>query len=71
MALPFEMPLAKPPEAPEVMVAAKALEEIHVTCDVKSWVVLSELVPVAVNWSVLLAPIEATVGVIAIETGWG
>jgi hypothetical protein len=69
--VPLEMPVATPPEGPEVIVAAPVLEEVHVTKDVTSSTVLSELVPVAVNCSVLLTSTEPTVGVIAIETGRG
>jgi hypothetical protein len=69
--VPFEMPVANPPEAPEVIVAAAVFEEPHITRDVTLSVVLSEFVPVAVNCSALLAPMEPTAGVIAIETGAG
>jgi hypothetical protein len=69
--LPLEIPLANPPEAPETIVAAAAFDEFQVTRDVKLLVVLSELVPVAVNCNVPLTPTEAMAGVIAIETGTG
>ncbi len=58
--VPALSPLAKPP----ALINAKfALEELQVTCDVRSCVLLSVKTPVAVNWTFPLIPTTVVTGV--------
>jgi hypothetical protein len=67
--VPIETLVAKP-SLPEALltVATAGIEELHVTEPVRSWVVASLYVPVAVNCCVVPSAIEGAVGVTAIET---
>jgi hypothetical protein len=51
-----------------LMVATPAVDDVHVTVAVKSWVVLSEKVPVAVNCRLVPSPMLEFVGVTAMDT---
>jgi len=61
---PAATPVARPPL---LTVAVGVLDEVQVTCEVISWVVESEYVPVAMNCWVLAAAMLAVAGVTAIE----
>jgi hypothetical protein len=67
--VPIETLVAKP-SLPEALltVATAGIEELHVTEPVRSWVVASLYVPVAVNCCVVPSAIEEAAGVTAIET---
>ena len=67
-AVMVEEPAATPVARPLLAtVAVGVLDELQVTCEVISWVVESEYVPVAVNCWVLPAAMLAVAGVTAIE----
>jgi hypothetical protein len=67
-AVMVEEPAATPVASPLLLtVAVDVLDEVQVTCEVISWVVESEYVPVAVNCWVAPAAMLAVAGVTAIE----
>ena len=67
-AVMVEEPAATPVASPLLLtVAVAVLEELQVTCEVISWVVESEYVPVAVSCWVLPAAMLAVAGVTAME----
>ena len=63
--VPTPAPVARPPE---VIVATELVPDTHVACDVRSCVLLSLYVPVAVNCFVVPFAIDGLTGVTAIDT---
>jgi hypothetical protein len=67
-AIIVEEPAATPVARPLAFtVATPVFDESHVTCPVRSWVVLSEYVPVAVSWTAPPTETLGFAGVIDIE----
>ncbi len=65
---PAPTDVARPLEpATLLMVATVGTEELQVTALVRSWVELSENVPVAANWKVVWRPIWGLAGVIEMD----
>lgn len=68
MEVPAATPVAKPPLA---IVATPVVTEVHVATLVRSCVLLSELIPVAVNCCVPPATTDGVAGVTAMEDSVG